>query len=101
MSQVLEIGNICIGTYCQAIITLENCLNIEAKYTLTLLNVSHNYTKNNMFVENKPIGKSIATVLCSNKICIIPALSEASFTVKILNSCNLYYEYWSMLIFFF
>lgn len=81
MSQVLEIGDVCIGTYCQAIITLENCLTIEAKYTLNLLSVSHNNTKNNSFVENKPTGKSIATVLCSNIICIIPATSEASFTV--------------------
>lgn len=81
MAEILEIGDICIGTYSQAVITLENCFNVSAKYTLNLLDVSLNHTKNNTSIDNKPNGTKIATVLCSNKIHDIPALSEASFTV--------------------
>lgn len=81
---MLEIGDICIGTYSQAVITLENCLNIEANYTLHLLSVSLDNTKMKMFDENKSVASNIATVLCTDKTCAIPALSEASFTVCLL-----------------
>jgi len=81
MSEVLEIGDICIGTYSQAVITLENCLTVDAKYTLNLLNISLNYSKDAMYADNKPIVTNIATVLCSNKMHVIPALTETSFTV--------------------
>ncbi|VVC30296.1 Hypothetical protein CINCED_3A007704 [Cinara cedri] len=81
---VLEIGDICIGAYSQAVITLENQLTVDAKYSLILLDVSLDNTKNNAFVENKPTGTNIATVLCSDKVQIIPSLSEASFTIGII-----------------
>lgn len=80
---MLEIGDICIGTYSQAVITLENRLTIGATYTLNLLGVTLNDTKN-MIVESKSIRKNVATVLCSNKTQLIPALSEATFIVRIL-----------------
>lgn len=83
MSKVLEIGDICIGTYSQAVITLENCLTIDAKYTLNLLNISLNHSEDSMNAEKKSIitDSNVATVLCSNKMRIIPALTEISFTV--------------------
>lgn len=71
--------------YCQAVITLENYLTIDAKFTINLLDISYNRSKH-MFVEKKPTGKSIATVICSDKLCIVPAMSETSFTVCIPKS---------------
>lgn len=68
---------------------MENRLTTDVEYTLHLLNVSLNYSKNDTFIENKPIGPNVATVLCSDKVCTIPALSEASFTVCILKSDKL------------
>lgn len=85
---MLEIGDICIGTYSQAVITLENCLNIKANYTLRLLSVSFDNSKKKMFNENKSVASNIATVLCTDKIQAIPASSEASFTVQLLKSIN-------------
>lgn len=84
ISKTLEIGDICIGTYSQAVITLENQLTIEAKYTLNLLDISLNHINNSKFVENKPIGSNVATIFCSDKTCFIPPLSEASFTIGII-----------------
>jgi len=81
ISEVLEIGDICIGTYSQAVITLENSLTIDVKYILSLLDVSLAYSKDNTFVENKPNELNVATILCSNNMHIIPALSESTFTV--------------------
>lgn len=81
IGEVLDIGDICIGTFSQAVITLENRLTVDAKYTLVLLGVSLKNTENNMLVESKSIEKNIATVLCSDKTHIIPALSDATFTV--------------------
>ena len=81
MSKKLEIGDVCIGTYSQAVITLENQLTIEANYTLHLLDMSLNHINNSKFIDNKLIGSNVATVFCSDKTCIIPPLSEASFTV--------------------
>lgn len=81
MSEVLEIGDTCIGTYSQVVITLENQLNIEAIYTLNLLNVSLKYNENNTFDEKNLTGTKVATVVCSEKMCSLSAFSEASFTV--------------------
>jgi len=63
---------------------LENQLTIEAKYTLNLLDTSHNHINDFKFDENKAIGSNVATIFCSEKTCIIPPLSEASFTVWVL-----------------
>ncbi|KAF0769800.1 Centrosomal protein, partial [Aphis craccivora] len=94
ISKKLEIGDVCIGTYSQAVITLENRLTVEAKYTLHLLDMSLNHINNSKFVDNKPIGSNVATVFCSDKTCIIPPLSEASFTIGIIplisGSINIY-----------
>ncbi|XP_027853782.2 uncharacterized protein LOC114132508 isoform X2 [Aphis gossypii] len=94
ISKKLEIGDVCIGTYSQAVITLENRLTVEAKYTLHLLDVSLDHINNSKFVDNKPIGSNVATVFCSDKTCIIPPLSEASFTIGIIplisGSINIY-----------
>lgn len=91
VGEVLEIGDICIGTYSQAVITLENHLTVSASYTLSLLNVSLNHTKNYTAIDNKPNGTKVATVLCSNKMHVIPALSEASFTVWALKIITMMY----------
>ncbi|XP_022167915.1 uncharacterized protein LOC111032049 isoform X2 [Myzus persicae] len=94
ISKTLEIGDICIGTYSQAVITLENQLNIEAKYTLNLLDTSLNHNNDFKFDEKKVIGSNVATIFCSDKTCIIPPLSDASFTIGIipliLGSINIY-----------
>jgi len=92
ISKQLEIGDTCIGTYSQAIITLENKLTIEAKYTLSLLDMSLHHNNNPKFVENKSIGSNVATIFCSDKTCIIPPLSEASFTVCIMDTKNAIYH---------
>ncbi|XP_025209054.1 uncharacterized protein LOC112604302 isoform X2 [Melanaphis sacchari] len=96
ISKILEIGDVCIGTYSQAVITLENRLTIDAKYTLHLLDMSLNHINNSKFVDNKPIGSNVATVFCSDKTCIIPPLSEASFTIGIIplisGSINIYIQ---------
>ncbi|XP_025411183.1 uncharacterized protein LOC112684083 isoform X2 [Sipha flava] len=84
ISEVLEIGDTCIGTYSQVVITLENQLNIDAKYTLNLLNISLKYNENNTFDDKKPTGTKVATVLCSEKMCTISAFTEASFTIGII-----------------
>lgn len=42
-----------------------------------------------MLIENKPIGTNIATVLCSDKVQIIPSFSEASFTVWTIKNVTL------------
>lgn len=94
ISKKLEIGDVCIGTYSQAVITLENRLTVEAKYTLHLLDMSLDHINNSKFVDNKPIGSNVATVFCSDKTCTIPPLSEASFTIGIIplisGSINIY-----------
>ncbi|XP_016658195.1 uncharacterized protein LOC100161585 isoform X2 [Acyrthosiphon pisum] len=96
ISKMLEIGDICIGTYSQAVITLENQLTIEAKYTLYLLDTSLNHNNDFKFDENKAIGSNVATIFCSDKTCIIPPLSEASFTIGIIplvsGSINIYIQ---------
>ncbi|KAL4149337.1 hypothetical protein QTP88_003302 [Uroleucon formosanum] len=96
ISKTLEIGDICIGTYSQAVITLENQLTIEAKYTLYLLDTSLEHINDHKFDENKAIGSNVATIFCSDKTCIIPPLSEASFTIGIIplnfGSINIYIQ---------
>lgn len=97
---MLEIGELCIGNYSQAVITLENRLTSDAKYSLNLLDVSLDYTKNDMLVDNKPIGTNIATVLCADKVQNVPSLSEASFIVWIMNYVTLYFIIYNINIFF-
>jgi len=46
--------------------------------------MSHNHINDFKFDENKAIGSNVATIFCSEKTCIIPPLSEASFTVWLL-----------------
>lgn len=65
---------------------MENQLTIEAKYTLYLLDTSLEHINDLKFDENKAIGSNVATIFCSDKTCIIPPLSEASFTVKLLKN---------------
>lgn len=65
---------------------MENQLTIEAKYTLNLLDTSLNHINDFKFDENKAIGSNVATIFCSEKTCIIPPLSEASFTVWLLKN---------------
>lgn len=81
---------------------MENRLSIDVKYTLDLLDISLNHSKDTMCIENKPTETNFATILCSNKMCIIPALTETSFTVRVLKSVlslNLYLYFFYIFVF--
>lgn len=78
---------------------MENRLSIDVKYTLDLLDVSLNHSKDTVCIDNKLTDTNFATILCSNKMCIIPALTETSFTVRILKSIE--FEFIFILFFIF
>ncbi|XP_050531847.1 uncharacterized protein LOC126900284 isoform X2 [Daktulosphaira vitifoliae] len=82
--KALDIGDVCIGTYSQAVITLENRLNKNTKFTLYLLEVVLNHANTDYFFENDNVSPKTAIVLCSKKSINISSLSEAKIIIGII-----------------